>query len=649
MARQFHLLAFVLAVALVAVGTAPTAHATCLPSWELDSLFDLAEANLQGAGFGLVDARFGFFDVNACLNASCFFQNPTSPYGFMQIPYNPEQPPLPYTLPEIGVNVSYRLLDSEAILLVGCTPPEARYFGFTPYVTWHYRPSFPGTEMDKWVNVFGSLSDTVNQATIQTFPDGPFSANAIFILTASKTAFSEIADIVAATFNVSASMINILPIPAGFPTLNLQMGLDVHSDLFSFLFRLAIPTDENAFNDWAASNPFRTVRIHYPNGTSPNVLFGTPILKPRLNDTTETIYQTAYTDMINTTIARLRGRYNIDVVDWAPNLLGYQLANYGGVCYLNSLSCAGDNRDATYLVSNVTTFFTDPTDQYITFGTNTNYNGLAVYSNLVLYNYPAAVGILDVTDVDYLDSANDPVPNFSSPTSPLTPPTVQPQFFRWTFSRTCGKFDPTCSAVPDTGFPSLPPNTPGIIATRAYQASFDTAGPDLDILIKPTLLHLVDRCRPQPCDATGSCGSLPGYTLYDIAFGSKMTYQSSTFWIFDSANAVDGQSGALDPAAVTNVENEAYWQIDLGFSRFVPSVSIKGINAAYYIILSNTEITATDLRTARRLADYSYLVTALTHMPFTVNHSFRYMRLQNVLPGAMYLTEVIVNAHCLTA
>jgi len=57
-----------------------------------------------------------------------------------------------------------RAVDRDAVIIVGCTPPASQYFAFTPYVTMHYTAA-----TNTWTNIFGSMGDSVNQASVQTF------------------------------------------------------------------------------------------------------------------------------------------------------------------------------------------------------------------------------------------------------------------------------------------------------------------------------------------------------------------------------------------------------------------------------------------------------------------------------------------------
>ena len=102
------------------------------------SLDQRAIASLKVAlgthGLKFEQGKFFFFDTSKCEanpENGCFFQNPTSPYGLVQLPLHGRDKK------EQGKAfnaIEYQLEQSEAVFLVGCTPPEMEYFSFSPYV-----------------------------------------------------------------------------------------------------------------------------------------------------------------------------------------------------------------------------------------------------------------------------------------------------------------------------------------------------------------------------------------------------------------------------------------------------------------------------------------------------------------------------------
>jgi len=449
------------------------------------------------------------------------------------------------------------------------------------------------------------MSDTVNQASVKTFSAsgasaGVYGTNTVFILTGSETAFAALSDAISQAWGIGPDQVNVLPLPGADTALNLTFGLDVHSDFFSIFFRQALATDSVAYENWQASNPFRTVRVWYNAIPENNTMFGAPDLKPRVTLQNELDILPQFNALVNATLANLEGRYSLLTIPYEADLTGYATADWGGQCFLAGVSCSADNRDTVYLTSAPTPFFTDPTDQYIVLGANHVATGMANYSNLVIYNFNGQLGLNVILNDQYQGSADIPVPNYSNPTATATPAaaSVYNEFFLWKFARSCGALDTACSAVSGGSWPSLPNGIPGIFMERAYDISAVTAGPDMADLIKPYVVQLSDKCKPQPCDATG-CSGVAGYFLYDIAYGSYSVSQSSTLAPnFGATNAIDGTNNGTYLPAVTNVESQPFWEIDLTFSRNVSSINIVGFWADAYILFSNTPFTSNDFATS---------------------------------------------------
>ena len=71
----------------------------------------------------------------------------TEPYGFFTLPPGPYESTHSGVQPTtIQAGTTWRLQSDEAVVVLGCTPPTARYFAITPYVvgacarTRHRRP-----------------------------------------------------------------------------------------------------------------------------------------------------------------------------------------------------------------------------------------------------------------------------------------------------------------------------------------------------------------------------------------------------------------------------------------------------------------------------------------------------------------------------
>lgn len=72
----------------------------------------------------------------------------------------------------------FKIRHDEAIVLIGRTPPPARYFGFYAFIATR---SYPGNEES--TEILGTLGDAVNNATIKTTEPAPFDAPVALIFT----------------------------------------------------------------------------------------------------------------------------------------------------------------------------------------------------------------------------------------------------------------------------------------------------------------------------------------------------------------------------------------------------------------------------------------------------------------------------------
>jgi hypothetical protein len=98
-------------------------------------------------------------------------------------PSGPQRQPylqllVPNSAQEPGqLTLSFQLGPEEAIVLIGLTPPPARYFGFYTYRRTLLKPD--GTRQSLWT----SLGDAVNNATVKTTGPTPFNSPVALIFT----------------------------------------------------------------------------------------------------------------------------------------------------------------------------------------------------------------------------------------------------------------------------------------------------------------------------------------------------------------------------------------------------------------------------------------------------------------------------------
>ena len=231
----------------------------------------------------------------------CVFFNQASPYQAAYLPYSPNRPAdtseatiLRY--PEYpDLNPVWRLQPDEAVVFVGLTPPPVRYYGFQTYRFLTVDPvgGDPATQRVRKWNNFG---DQDNQLTIHTAgtPNGtkgnPFNSLTVRITTADRGIDARVRE-AARRAGYPPSIMNTEPMPQSL----LRLGVDEAGDMFSYLFRAAMPLGgeegKKALDEYKANTPVRIFRVTpktpppaYP-ATSPDPF---PIPEFRIHGTGQT-------------------------------------------------------------------------------------------------------------------------------------------------------------------------------------------------------------------------------------------------------------------------------------------------------------------------------------------------------------------------
>ena len=478
---------------------------------------------------------FSFFNINLCASPAvpgCLFQNAGEPYGLFQVPAGPYEPvhnaslnpPMP--LP----NLMWRLDQSEAIVVLGCTPPVAEYFGFTGYVAHTFNGS-------AWITPFGSLGDTLDNNRIQVFGSAPaasgkFSTNQVLVFTGDQNTFTAIQNTLGG-MGIQPGAVNLLPIPAagwdvilpnGQPVAPLKMGLEQFQDDFTMLLRIAYAHNATDLAAYTASGspPLRILRVtplHNSGHVSSLLGPAADSLIPRAPaPPTPTNSESGLATALATLVAAVKTAYNpyytittintlnitYDAHSSASSILGYEV-DFGAYCYGLGVACNADNRDAHYAATGFSPIFYPsslaPGMFSMVIGVNHVASGLASYSNVVLYNLQKQLGVVGVQNAKFAGSANA----FLSSTIYAG---ISSQFYAYKFQRNCASAPnnggPYCTAVPaPPSFPGLGDYTPGQAATnttgvgffieRAYVNPQTGVGPTDDQILLPVHLLFVPR------------------------------------------------------------------------------------------------------------------------------------------------------------
>lgn len=378
------------ALALAGCGASPPVAAP--PAVRTQKL----EAALGKTGYDVRHGEFAWFSVEDCLRLhmpSCYGNNPTSPYGLLRLPALPDQPP------DVGPPNWYdqppppmwRLRPDEAIILIGKTPPELRYFGFTPYI---YDRVINGVRVD----LFSSLGDTANGNIAFAGDKGPFNRDVAIVFSSSPGIDAEVRRIVAQSYP------DRLVVPIHFPAAELHLGSGRDADTMIMLMRVALFAHADAGAAYLASPPFSVLRAT-PRTERTVETFPRPALRPRTPPNDERYLLASRDALVKAVEARLVTGAKVEIV---PG--GNLLPSDGFQCIANGVSCLGDNRDSPYLSIDARPFPASGTSLFIV-GVNHHASLQATYASVSIYDYSQLRGVTSVVDTEFAGSTEPYIPN----------------------------------------------------------------------------------------------------------------------------------------------------------------------------------------------------------------------------------------------
>jgi len=308
----------------------------------------------QGAAatFPLVEA------YEAGLIKACWGNDPTKPYLVCLVPPSPgeEVPSYKFKVGEFlglkGVTILFRMRADEAVVFVGRTPPECKYYSYSGYLM----EKFYGNERRV---VFADIADALNDLTISTegTPNGsegnPFDKNTVIVSTADK-GIDERVRAAAISAGYSSSITNTYVIPSPI----LKMGLDDDSDTFNFFIRPSIFKDQQAGDAYIKNPPAVILRLtpKDPVNLDP---YEVPELRVRGTGKTEHDLTSALNDLRKAILAKYGDleATDLEISDALPE--GYEAIQRG-------INVAGPTRDAVYLWTGGQLQFYPPTPSLFT-------------------------------------------------------------------------------------------------------------------------------------------------------------------------------------------------------------------------------------------------------------------------------------------
>ncbi len=445
---------------------------------------------LEQDGFIVQEGEIGYFDLIKLYDEgvlpSAYGNNPATKYLAYFVPPAPGYPvderiaQIAKTLGMSGnASTFWTLGPDEAVVFVGKTPPECRYFGYDNYLM----SRTYGNET-RWI--FANVADSLNNEVINT--DGsagdPFNQTTVIISTADR-GIDERIRAAAGSAGYPDGMMNTQV----FPSSILKMGLENDSDTFAIFIRPALYADRQAGAEYLNNTPATVFRVTPKNATELNP-YDYPELRVRGTGQTEFDLTDDLEDLRNAILERY-GDLNATEL---PTSIGFP---EGSDAIQRGIDAVGPSNDAAYFWSaNQTANSPTPpffnTSQYydflrqppITLGNNTDEfiivygvnhaaTGKAAYSSFSLYGADAWNGVGSITDADFTGTAEEYLPD--NPNAKY--------LYVYKVARNCSG-DPHCFAVPSgMGSYGIEPDQPIFIIWRNYLENATKTGPSYSELV----------------------------------------------------------------------------------------------------------------------------------------------------------------------
>jgi len=450
---------------------------------------------LEQDGFTVEEGELGYFDLIGLLEAgvlpSAYGNNPTTKYVAYFVPaasgheIDERISKLTSTLGMSGHTTPFwNLGPNEAIVFVGRTPPECRYFSYD-----HYIMHRTYGDEKRWL--FANIADPVNSLVIKTegTPNGssgnPFNQTTIIIITADKGIDQRIRAAAQST-GYSDDIINTQVLPSAM----LNMGLENTSDTFAAFIRPALFNDTQAGDDYINNTPAAVFRVTANNTTELDP-YAYPELRVRGTGQTEFELK----DDLEELRLAILDKYNESNASELPTS---QAVPVGIDAIQRGINGVGPTNDACYLwtgnqtASSPTPPFFDTSEYYpflrdpaitlgndtgefiIVYGVNHVATGKATYSNFAIYGADVWNGVRAITDADFTGSAEEYLPD--NPDAKY--------LYVYKLARNCSEDDQYCYEVPSgVGVHGIEPDQPLLIAWRVYMENSTKIGPSYSEIV----------------------------------------------------------------------------------------------------------------------------------------------------------------------
>ncbi|MCP3967059.1 MAG: hypothetical protein GY718_12030 [Lentisphaerae bacterium] len=393
---------------------------------------------------------------NKKIITSCNGNNAGNPYYTFKVPT-----PTTQTIENPLEGMAFYLCADEAIVLVGLTPPKAKYFSYKSFV-------FSIKKEGTLYKTYTSLGDTINLMNINTMdlPDGnnPFSMPVIIVTTADKGINARV-QAAAEVAGYDRKIMNTDIIPSAIA----KMGLDADCDTFSYLNRTAM--FENLSDGEEYQNNSGVVAFRVTPKTTPELdPYPTPTMRIRGTGLTEMDL------MLMETVDQLRKAILDRYATYTSDELITEVWLREGYEYIQTLKDGiGVSRDTSYLRTTSFKLPDSPNDFLIVYGVNHAATNKCTYANFITYSKEILNGVACVNSDQFTKSAESFLPG-----NPMAK-----YLYVWKIARQSSDDDKeNCLKVPMDDFANgIPLSEEMFIGFRAYVEPKTQIGPAWQELI----------------------------------------------------------------------------------------------------------------------------------------------------------------------
>jgi len=351
---------------------------------DCDTTFVEQEHTAQAATDDLVAAGWEVTDGHMIFtSAHSFGNNPSSVYGlffFHDFPL-------------------FQMGEMDAIMWLGCTPPDLEYFSARSYV--FSKSARTQDPIKSEVVEFASLGDAMNNLRFNSTggsrsPDNQNRSSAI-IISGNQPSAGALADALEAN-GFPRAAVNYDWMPPSILNMDsphTPFDLNLVPESYQFLFRVSLFRDAAAGERYANSAfPLRMFKA--PSGI-PEDLIPVPTQLARGTGTNEEAWRGGLENLTTSSESfwAAKGCANARTVDLYPIDIEGLLD-----CVPNIKQCGGDNRDAAYFSDYDASYTLQPEGNasfLLVTGVNHNASGKATYANVVVETAPPGDGVFNAT------------------------------------------------------------------------------------------------------------------------------------------------------------------------------------------------------------------------------------------------------------